>query len=56
MSAMDTTERTAVEHALKMFRADTADHTMEIAFDQGLYPHLRFRNSTGSRSSPPLDS
>ncbi|WP_427019343.1 hypothetical protein ACQCSX_22565 (plasmid) [Pseudarthrobacter sp. P1] len=34
----------AAENAAKRFRTETADHVMEVALDQGLYRHLRFRN------------
>lgn len=37
------TKSTAAERAAERFRTDTADHVMEIALDQGLYRHLRFR-------------
>lgn len=43
MSRMVTQKRNPEEHALKMFQIDTADHTMEVALDQGVYRHLRFR-------------
>lgn len=39
---MTTTKPTA-ERAAERFLTDTADHVMEIALDQGLYRHLRFR-------------
>jgi hypothetical protein len=44
MGSMEAPKRTAEAHALKMFTVDTAEHTMEVALDQGLYRHLRFRN------------
>jgi hypothetical protein len=40
---MVTQKRNAEEHALKMFTIDTSDHAMEVALDQGVYRHLRFR-------------
>jgi hypothetical protein len=43
MRRMVTQKRNAEEHALKMFKIDTSDHVMEVALDQGLYRHLRFR-------------
>lgn len=38
-----TTKPSTAERAAERFRADTADHVMEVALDQGLYRHLRFR-------------
>lgn len=43
MRRMKTTTRPAAERAAERFRTDTADHVMEVALDQGLYRHLRFR-------------
>lgn len=43
MRRMNTTKRPAAERAAERFRTDTADHVMEVALDQGLYRHLRFR-------------
>lgn len=43
MRPMVTPKRNAEEHALTMFKIDTSDHVMEVALDQGLYRHLRFR-------------
>lgn len=40
---MNTLERSAAERAGERYRADAAGHVMEIALDQGLYRHLRFR-------------
>jgi hypothetical protein len=40
---MKTTKRPAAERADERYREDTAGHVMEIALDQGLYRHLRFR-------------
>jgi hypothetical protein len=40
---MKTNKRPAAESAAERYRADTAGHVMEIALDQGLYRHLRFR-------------
>lgn len=37
------TKSTAAECAAERFRTDTANHVMEVALDQGLYRHLRFR-------------
>ncbi|GAA4033016.1 hypothetical protein GCM10023063_15500 [Arthrobacter methylotrophus] len=36
------TKPTAAERAAERFHADTADHVMEVALDQGFYRHLRF--------------
>ena len=53
MSGMTTTKRPAAERAAERFRTDTADHVMEVALDQGLYRHLRFRKpGTGFDSHP----
>lgn len=43
MRRMNTTKRLAAERADERYRADTAGHIMEVALDQGLYRHLRFR-------------
>lgn len=43
MSAMVTQLRDAEEHALKMFQLNCRDNVMEVALDQGVYRHLRFR-------------
>jgi hypothetical protein len=37
------TKPTTAERAAERFRTETADHVMEVALDQGLYRHLRFR-------------
>lgn len=42
MSGM-TQKHNSEELALHMFKVDTTDHAMEVALDQGLYRHLRFR-------------
>lgn len=43
MWPMNTTKPGTAERAAERFRTETADHVMEVALDQGLYRHLRFR-------------
>lgn len=43
MGHMVTQMRDAEEFALQMFQLNCRDHVMEVALDQGVYRHLRFR-------------